>query len=227
MGILESSNKDFLRSTDGKILFDNQPVQGSVKDFSRRFRQLLPNGWFPAPPQNGEDDQAPTLNAVLDGFGKIFEAVWQQLEMFKLSSRLNTSQGAFVDMAANDYFGRGVLSRKLNESDVLYKKRISENITVERNTKRAVESAFYSTTGQIPKIIEPMSAYDCGAWACDDQPLVGGGLGYGAPGLRYGGAGGQFFVETGLGQAESKESVCRIVQPFIASGIIGWIKVKA
>nr|WP_294915966.1 hypothetical protein [uncultured Neokomagataea sp.] len=227
MSILRDSTDEILRSTDGKVLFDNQPSLGSVDDFSCRFRQLLPAGWFPDAPTDGELENAPILASLLKGFGYIFAGVWEQVQLLRKNSRLKTASGSFVDMISEDYFGRGGLPRKLKEKDKSYRQRIVKNIVAYRNTRSAIYSALLAETGQNPHIIEPMNAADCHALGSLSRPGCGGGYGYGVTGLRYGGQSGQFFIETSLGNAESVEAICRSLQPVVALGVVGWVKVKA
>nr|WP_249110474.1 hypothetical protein [Neokomagataea anthophila] len=223
---MRDQNNSILRSTDGKALFDNQPSSGSVDDFSLRFRRLLPMGWFPDAPNDGEQETAPVLAAILQGFGCVFSGVWEQIRALRQCSRLQTATGSFVDMIAEDYFGRGVFPRKLRECDVNYRQRIVQNIVLIRNTRAAVRAVLIAETGKDPTIIEPINAADCHALGSIAQPSCGGGYGYGVSGLRYGGQSGQFFVETSLGNAESLEAICRSLQPVVALGVVGWVKVE-
>ncbi|GBR44238.1 hypothetical protein [Neokomagataea thailandica] len=226
MGILRDQNNAALRSTDGKALFDNQPSLGSIDDFSRRLRQLLPTGWFPDAPNDGEAENAPVLVSFLKGFGCILAGIWEQIQTLYLCSRLQTASGFFVDMMSEDYFGRGGLPRHIQEHDADYRQRIRQNMLADRNTRLAVSSALLVATGQEPTIIEPMNAADCHALGSSAQPGCGGGYGYGTSGLRYGGQSGQFFIETSLGHSDGVESICRSLQSVVALGVVGWVKVR-
>lgn len=227
MGIFRYQNNKILRSTDGKILFDNQPALGSIGDFSRRFRQLLPLGWFPDAPDDGDVETAPVLVAFLNGCGCIFAGVWEQIQALRRCSRLKTASGPFVEMISADYFGPDGLPRKVKEKDENYRQRIVDNIVARRNTREAVYASIFAETGQAPNIIEPMNAADCHALGGYAQPAVGGGYGYGVSGLRYGGQSGQFFIETSLGRSDGVEAICRSLRPVVASGVVGWVKVKS
>lgn len=227
MGILYDEDRNILRASDGSILFDTGPAPGSVDDFAGRLRRLLPKGWFPPEPQGLEEEAAPVLAALLSGFGAVLAGIWQLMLECSRQMRLSTMSGAFLDMAADDYFGESGLVRRASESDNVYRKRISASLFAERNTRQAVTNAIVAATGVRPVIIETLNAADCHALACAASPAMGGGYGYGADALRYGSLqGGQFFVETQLGKAADLATVCRAVDQTAAMGVTGWIKVK-
>ncbi|MBF0888959.1 MULTISPECIES: hypothetical protein [Gluconobacter] len=227
MAVLYDEGKDILRASDGSVLLDTGPAPGSIEDFAGRFRRLLPTGWFPPAPQGLEAESAPVLAAILRGFGAVLAGIWQLMQECSLQMRLATMSGAFLDMAAEDYFGDGGLVRQASEPDVVYRKRIRAALFAERNTRQAVTNALVAVTGVQPVIIETLNASDCHALACESVPAIGGGYGYGAQALRYGSLqGGQFFVETQLGKAADLATVCRVVDQTAAMGVTGWIKVK-
>lgn len=227
MGILYDEDRNILRASDGSILFDTGPSPGSVDDFAGRLRRLLPAGWFPAEPQGLDEEAAPVLAALLKGFGAVLAGIWQLMLECSQQMRLATMSGAFLDMAADDYFGESGLVRQTSEPDILYRRRIRASLFAERNTRQAVTNAIMAVTGVQPVIIETMNAADCHALACMPSPAMGGGYGYGATGLRYGSLlGGQFFVETQLGKAADLAVICRAVDQTAAMGVTGWIKVK-
>lgn len=227
MGILYDESRDILRASDGSVLFDTGPVPGSVDDFAGRLRRLLPKGWFPSAPQGIDQDAAPILAALLRGFGAVLAGIWQLMLECSQQMRLSTMSGAFLDMAADDYFGESGLVRQASESDAVYRKRISASLFAERNTRQAVTNAIIAATGVQPVIIETLNAADCHAFACASSPAMGGGYGYGTGALRYGNLqSGQFFVETQLGNAADLAAVCRVVDQTAAMGVTGWIKVE-
>lgn len=89
--------------------------------------------------------------------------------------RLATMSGAFLDMAADDYFGESSLVRQASETDAVYRKRISASLFAERNTRQAVTNAIVAATGVQPVIIETLNASDCHALGCATSPAMGGG----------------------------------------------------
>lgn len=175
MAVLYDEGKDILRASDGSVLLDTGPAPGSIEDFAGRFRRLLPTGWFPPAPQGLEAESAPVLAAILRGFGAVLAGIWQLMQECSLQMRLATMSGAFLDMAAEDYFGDGGLVRQASEPDVVYRKRIRAALFAERNTRQAVTNALVAVTGVQPVIIETLNASDCHALACESVPAMGGG----------------------------------------------------
>ncbi|AFW00498.1 hypothetical protein BAR24_04450 [Gluconobacter oxydans] len=216
-----------LQATDGKALLDTGPVPGSVADFAARLRSLLPAGWFPAPPQGLEEEKAPVLVAILTGFSTVFASIWTLMEKCRRQMRLATMSDAFLDMLAADYFGVDGLPRRASESDDDYRARIVASLVAPRNTRQAVRDALFAVTGVEPVIIEPLNAADCHAHASLASPSCGGGVGYGCAGFRYGSqSGGQFFLETALGQASDRQVIYQVIERTSASGITGWVRVE-
>ncbi|AOX20590.1 hypothetical protein A0U90_10115 [Kozakia baliensis] len=227
MRLLKDSKRALLRATDGKPLCDTGIAPGSPQDFARRLRNLLPSGWFPAPPYDDEIEKAPVLAAILLGFGSVLSNFWLLLAQVQKQMRLATMSGAFLDMAAEDYFGAGGLSRQALESDDTYRKRIVSSILAPKNTRSAVVSAVRNITSIEPNIIEPMNAADCHAFGAVRMAACGGGYGWGSDNLRYGSSkGGHFFLETPRGKAPSALAICNAVNQVKAAGVTAWVKVE-
>jgi len=225
MSVLLDSNGDALEATDGQFLTDIGIVPFGVEDFVRRLRLLLPLGWFPLPPSDGEAETAPVLVGILSGFGAVLSWIFALLGDVRQQIRLGSASGPFLDLIAQDLFGANGLPRLSDEGDMLYRSRIVQNIIVTRNTRSAVLAAVEGVTGTVPRIVEPCSAADCGARACLASPAMGGGGGYGGSALRYGTlGGGQFFVEASVGRAGSASAVRAAIVRMKAAGVIGWLK---
>jgi len=224
VGLLDSDGLP-LDATDARPLGDTGVVAYSDVDFARRIRGLLPQGWFPLPPADGEAETAPVLQGILIGFGTVFSWIVQLFSQVKAQCRLQSAEGPFLELIAADYFGSGNFGRMTGESDTAYRNRIVGNIRVDRNTRAAVAASITQLTGLTPRIIEPWNSQDCGGWAAIDAAVAGGGVGYGTSGLRYGTlGGGQFFVEASTGTASAVTLRANIEQ-MKATGIIGWLKV--
>lgn len=227
MGTLYDEEGLVLQATDGKALLDTGPVPGSIEDFTARLRALLPTGWFPAPPQGLQEEEAPVLVALLTGFSTVLSGIWALMEKCRKQTRLSTMSDAFLDMLAADYFGVDGLPRRVSESDSDYRKRIVSSLVVPRNTRQAVRDALVAVTGVEPVIIEPLNAADCHAQASFASPSCGGGFGYGCADLRYGSqSGGQFFLETALGQASDAQAIYQVIERTAAGGVTGWVRVE-
>ena len=145
-------------------------VVGSVADFIARLRRLLPRGWFPA--------VAPKLEAVLQGPALAFSLIYGMLAFARAQMRISTAQGGFLDLAAQDYFGKGGLPRLEYEKDPAYQTRIKYNLTAPRGTRVGMAEMLDQLTGQEPIIWQPNRMSDCGAWGSLANPNAGGGTMY-------------------------------------------------
>jgi hypothetical protein len=161
-------------------------MTGDQNDFAQRLRSLLPTGWFPAGPALGETETAPVLMGLLNGLGNAWAQIWSLLTYANLQNRLATATGAFVDAFAQDYFGASILPRRTGENDLSYRGRIKAALLPSRGTRASVIGAVIAETGIAPIVVEPRNPLDTKAYGSMANPVVGGGYGYGASGLRYG-----------------------------------------
>lgn len=139
---------------------------GDIDDTSARLRRLLPP-WF------GREDDSPAVSALLQGAARILAHVYSLWAFAKLQTRIATSTGGWLEMAAADYIG--AFPRFAGEDDAKYSRRIRLEVLRDRNTRNAIDRAVYDLTGAHPDIYEAWRPGDCG--------------GYGTPGLAYGMAG--------------------------------------
>ncbi|MDT8871626.1 hypothetical protein RAA17_12355 [Komagataeibacter rhaeticus] len=153
--------------------------------FALRIRRLLPTGWFPSPPATGEAEQAPVLNALLQGYGCVFAWIWAMLAATADQTRLATMTGAFLDMFAADFFGT-LLTRNTGESDDAFRTRIEEALFPSLGTRPDVVNTIADEVGSAGRVIEPRNATDCKGLGSLAAPAIGGGYGYGVAALRYG-----------------------------------------
>lgn len=194
--------------------------------FALRIRALLPTGWFPAPPGSGESEQAPVLNALLQGFGSVFAWVWNLLTGTRDQTRLATMTGAFLDMFAADFFG-ATLTRKTGESDDAFRARIEEALFPSLGTRPDVVNVMADEVGTSGRVIEPRNATDCKGLGTLASPATGGGYGYGVTALRYGSRGVPFqlFAQlpTGDTSAPATQTLARIAA-VMPAGTIAWVQ---
>lgn len=130
-------------------------VVGSQTDFVGRLRQLLPNGWFA--------DNAPVLNAVLNGCAYCLSLIYSLIAYTKLQTRLATVTDGFLDLAAFDYFGTFLL-RRTNESDSSLRVRVFQNLLRQKATRAGIVNLLTQLTGQAPLVFEPWRPLDCGGY---------------------------------------------------------------
>ncbi|GAO00446.1 hypothetical protein Gxy13693_048_016 [Komagataeibacter xylinus NBRC 13693] len=194
--------------------------------FALRIRRLLPTGWFPSAPAAGEAEQAPVLNALLQGFGSVFAWIWALLSGTADQTRLATMSGAFLDMFAADFFGT-MLTRNPGESDDAFRARIEEALFPSLGTRPDVVNVIADEVGQAGRVIEPRNAADCKGIASMASPAIGGGYGYGVAALRYGSRGAPFqlFAQlpTGDTNPPATQTLDRIAD-VMPAGTIAWVQ---
>jgi hypothetical protein len=148
---------------------------GSQADFVTRLRSLLPNGWFA--------DDAPVLNAVLNGAAYCLALLYGLIAYAKLQTRIATATDGFLDLVSFDYFG-ALLMRRTGETDASLRIRIFRNLLREKATRHGIIKLLTDLTGQTPVVFEPWRPLDCGAYG---KNICGYGVagGYGSVVLPY------------------------------------------
>ncbi|MBL7234721.1 hypothetical protein [Komagataeibacter oboediens] len=194
--------------------------------FALRIRRLLPTGWFPSAPAAGEAEQAPVLNALLQGFGSVFTWIWAMLSGTADQTRLATMSGAFLDMFAADFFGT-MLTRNPGESDDAFRARIEEALFPSLGTRPDVVNVIADEVGQAGRVIEPRNAADCKGIASMASPAIGGGYGYGVAALRYGSRGAPFQLFAQLPTGDTSQPATQTldrIADVMPAGTIAWVQ---
>jgi hypothetical protein len=136
-------------------------------DYTGRLLRLLPAGWFPA--------VAPRVLAVLQAPALMFSLAYGMIIFAKAQQRVASASGAFLDLAAQDYFGR-TFPRLEYELDPAYAKRIRYNLTAPRGTYNGMTSMLEQLTGNSPVIFQPNDVVQTGGWATQSNAEAGGGV---------------------------------------------------
>ncbi|WP_155723310.1 hypothetical protein [Gluconobacter potus] len=209
----------------------------TTSQFANRLRALLPDGWFPSPPASGETEQAPVLNAMLQGCGAVFQFAWSLLQYVYPQQRLATATGAMLDIYAQDFFG-SELPRETGETDDAYRARIEAALVPLRFTRPAIEAAIADSWDDSWALVEPRNANDTKGMATAASPAIGGGFGYGTnleagytaeigdPTLRYGSLLVPFQGFILLKDAPTNappDTVCAEIEKTRAGGVVFWI----
>ncbi|OYV37187.1 MAG: hypothetical protein B7Z81_06345 [Acidocella sp. 20-61-6] len=139
---------------------------GDQNDIAGRLKALLPQGWFP--------DNAPTLNAVLQGLGNGLAFGYALVQFALTQVVMVTATDIWLDLHAFDYLGTSLL-RRLQESDASFLARAQAGLFPQANTRQAIISRLEALTGTDPVVFEPQYPQDTGAYGY-------GGLGYGVEG---------------------------------------------
>lgn len=129
---------------------------GDQADFVARLRAVLPRNWF--------TDVAPVLDSVLAGLGAVWSGTYGLLRFVQAQSRIGTASGAFLDLAAEDFFGT-TLARFSGEVDAVFRGRLSKNILRVRGTRRSLLDALQDLTGRAAVVFEPARADDTGGYS--------------------------------------------------------------
>ena len=137
-----------------------------------RMKAVLPPSWFP--------DQTPVLDSILAGMGAVWASIYGLLSWATLQTRIRTSTGAMLDLAAWDFFGNALL-RRAGEADGPFLARIQREMFRERATRAGVVAALTDLTGITPWVFEPACPADTGGWGTPGSN-VGMGMGYGCAG---------------------------------------------
>ncbi len=171
---------------------------GSVADMSARLRSTLPTGWFPVSPPAPAPTATPVLDGLLAGLAQAWSFCYGLLAAVGAQTRLATAHGGFLDMISVDFFGSD-LPRRNGEADDSFRNRIGISLISRRGTRQDVIREVSALTGSPPAVCEPTHAADCGGYGGAGNPGVGGGFGYGYPGLCYGSAslGFQYLLNVG------------------------------
>ncbi len=152
---------------------------GDVTDMAGRMFAVLPRRWFPAL------ESAPVLGGLLAGVGCAWSFIFALISYVQQQARVSTASGAFLDMAAADFFGYA-LQRRENEADTQFRPRILGNLLAERATRAGVVSAVASLTNANVVVFEPGRPADTHGYGTSTNPPCGGGFGYCVQGLAYG-----------------------------------------
>ncbi|WP_075595572.1 hypothetical protein [Novacetimonas hansenii] len=201
-------------------------VDVTQNGFALRIRKLLPTGWFPMPPATGETEQAPVLNALLQGFGSVFAWIWAMLSGTADQTRLATMTGAFLDMFASDFFGT-LLTRNTGESDDAFRIRIEEALFPSLGTRPDVVNVIADEVGTAGRVIEPRNASDCKGLGSMSAPAIGGGYGYGVAALRYGSRGTPFQLFAQLPTGDTNQPAIQTldrIENVMPAGTIAWVQ---
>jgi hypothetical protein len=165
-------------------------MAGDLNDIVNRLWSALPKRWFA--------EQSPNLTTVLTCIATPWVWLYNFILYVRLQTRLVTATEDWLDLIANDYFGRK-LQRKPGEADFAYRARIQNALLQGAATRVAVSSGIEKLVGTRPNIFEPANCMDTGSYgAINGHPQLT------ATGLAYGRVGGwgslelplQFFIST-------------------------------
>lgn len=126
---------------------------GDQSDMFSRLKSLLPRGWFP--------DSTPLLDGLLWGYAQALAWLYSLYLFAKAQTRIKSATGGWLDIAAQDFFGTGLV-RYSGQGDDSYRNRIVINIFRERATRYGMQKMLTDLTGRAPLIVEPARPADVG-----------------------------------------------------------------
>ncbi len=192
-------------------------MTGDADDMRFRIRRLLPVKWF------GDEGTTPILDALLTGIGTAFAAIYALITFTRLTARLTTSAGMFIDLWAQSWFGTTAFPRQAGETDAVYIARIKANLFLVKATRPSLVATMTAATGVAPVVLEPQRVIDTGGLATLATPAMGGGGGYDVGGIYYGSLlfPGAFFVTTATGPLTDTQSYANIAAA-LPAGVVAW-----
>lgn len=128
---------------------------GDTADMLRRLRMVLPARWFA--------DDTPVLDGLLTGFASTAAWAYSLLDGARQQARISSATGAFLDVAATDFFGSRIV-RRTDQSDIGFRSTILREMFRPRATRQALGASVQDATGRVPDIFEPNRPADTGAW---------------------------------------------------------------
>lgn len=120
---------------------------GDATDIAYRLRRYLPR-WFGYASSN----PTPVLDALLGGIAAALAPIYTLFMFVRDQARLASISGAWLDLAAYDYFGDR-FPRFNGELDTDYRTRLRKEILRDRNTRRAISNLVFDLTGSYPILI--------------------------------------------------------------------------
>jgi hypothetical protein len=127
-------------------------------DLDQRQSKVLPAGWFPP-----SLTDTPVLRAVLAMPQAVGVWLLSFLDYVQAQTRLGTTSGGWLDLAALDYFGLRI-RRRIGQSDAALRARIVAELLRRRSSREAMRQMLLELTGMEPRIFEPSRPADTGAW---------------------------------------------------------------
>lgn len=128
---------------------------GDPDDIVSRVRATIPPTWYP--------DDAVFLDGLLMAFGTAASWVYGLIGYTRLQTRIATATDGWLDLIANDFFGRRVT--RGSRSDALFRKAIIAELFRPKQTRAAVIDAVQGLTGKAPLIFEPARPQDTGGYS--------------------------------------------------------------
>lgn len=131
----------------------------SGPQFAARLADLFPRGWC-----SDDAKQSGNVYALLLAVGNELGVVQTQLQYAASAQRIQTETFPELDFASIDFLGSG-LPRPAGATDAAYATAIIDALFHPAATRPALQDAIAALTGFVPRMLEPWSVNDTGAWS--------------------------------------------------------------
>lgn len=156
--------------------------------FASRIADLFPRGWA-----SDDAKQSGNVYALLLSVGNEMQIVQQEVQYALSAQRLQTETFPELDFASIDFLGE-TSPRSPGETDSDFSQQIIAALFQTAATRSAIQNGLIALTGSQPRMMEPWSVADTGAWGVRSYwnvDTVANPARWGNGGLRY-----QGFIET-------------------------------
>lgn len=130
----------------------------SPQQFAGRIADLFPRGW-----SSDTAKQSGNVYALFLALGQQLAVVQAEIQYALASQRLQTETSPELDYASIDYLG-GLFPRPAGMSDANFATAIIAELFQPVATRTALSNAILKLTGLVPRMLEPWSPVDTGAW---------------------------------------------------------------
>jgi len=160
----------------------------SAIEFAARLAENFPRGWA-----SDDAKQSGNVFALLLSLGQELQIVQGELQYTLNAQRIQTETFPELDFASIDFLG-DLLPRPSGMSDAAFGQAIIAALFQPAATRSALQNALTALTGSVPRMLEPWSVNDTGAWDNNSYwnvDTVANPARWGDGGLRY-----QGYIET-------------------------------
>lgn len=160
----------------------------SGEQFAARIADLFPRGWA-----SDDAKQSGNVHALLLSVGNELSLVQKEVQYALAAQRIGTETFPELDFASIDFLGNA-LPRTPGQPDITFAAAVIAALFKTAVTRPALRNALTALTGYVPRMLEPWSVLDTGAWrnrSYWNVDTINNPARWGNGGLRY-----QGFIET-------------------------------
>lgn len=128
------------------------------EQFAARIADLFPRGWCSEDARQGGN-----VHSLLLSVGNELRIVQQEVQYALAAQRIGTSTFPELDFASIDFLGNAV-PRGPGQTDGAFAAGIIAALFKAAATRPALQNALAALTGYVPRMLEPWSVVDTGAW---------------------------------------------------------------